>query len=172
LKELDLKAEILLSYSKTNTVRIAKLIDQDEVLFQKLTKIYFDTTDIDLAKKAAWILSHCIRQHPFLIKPYIKKLIKFINRPDLHDAIKRNGLKALELTPVAEKYYGQLADVCFRFISSGKEPIAIKAYSIGILDKIGDEIPEIRQELKLVLQDLMPYESAGFQSRARRVLAK
>jgi len=52
-----------------------------------------------------------------------------------------------------------------------KEP-DLKAYSIGILDKIGDEIPEIRQELKLVLQDLMPYESAGFQSRARKVLSK
>ena len=95
-----------------------------------------------------------------------------MNRPDLHDAIRRNGLKALELSPIAEKYYGQLANVCFRFISSGKEPIAIKAYSIGILDKIGDEIPEIRKELKLVLQDIMPYESAGFQSRARKVLAK
>lgn len=172
MKELDLKEEILLSYSKANTVRIAKLIDQDEELFQKLIGIYFDTNDIDLAKKAAWILSHCIRKYPFLIKPYIKKLIRFISRPGLHDALKRNGLKSLELSPIGAKYFGQLSDVCFRIIISGKEPVAIKAYSIGILEKIGDEIPEIRQELKLVLQDIMPYESAGFQSRARKVLAK
>jgi hypothetical protein len=172
VKELDLKAEILLSYSKANTERVAKLIDQDEELFRKLIRIYFDMVDIELAKKAAWILSHSIRQYPYLINPYIKKLIKYIDKPGQHDAIKRNGLKALELTTIPEKHYGPLADICFRFVMSGKEPIAIKAYSIGILDKIGDEIPEIRQELKLVLQDLMPYESAGFQSRARKVLSK
>lgn len=172
MKELDLKAEILLSYSKANTERIAKLIDQDEKLFRKLMGIYFDLADIELAKKAAWILSHSIRQYPQLINPYIKKLIKYIDKPGQHDAIKRNGLKALELTTIPEKHYGPLADICFRIVTSGKEPIAIKAYSIGILDKIGDEIPEIRQELKLVLQDLMPYESAGFQSRARKVLSK
>lgn len=172
MKDLDLKVEILLSYSKANTVRVSEIIGSDEELFQKLMKLYMDTKDVDLAKKAAWIVSHCIRKYPFLINPYIKKLIKFIDKPKLHDAIKRNGLKALELTTIPEKQYGPVADCCFRIISSGKEPIAIKAYSIGILDKIGNEIPEIRQELKLVLQDLMPYESAGFRSRARKVLSK
>ena len=172
MKEPDIKAEILLSYSKANTVRVAELIDRDENLFRKLFNIYADMNDLDLAKRAAWVLGHSIRLHPYLINPYINKLIKLICKSSQHDAIKRNGLKALELTSIPEKYYGKIADMCFRIISSGKEAIAIKAYSIGILDKIGEEIPEIRQELKLILQDLMPYESAGFQSRARKVLSK
>jgi hypothetical protein len=172
VKEPELKAEILLSYSKANTVRVAELIGRDEDLFRELIKIYSDTKDLDLAKRAAWVLGHCVRIHPYLINAHIKKLIKLLSEPSQHDAIKRNGLKALELTSIPEKYYGKIADMCFRVISSGKEAIAIKAYSIGILDKIGDEIPEIRQELKLILLDLMPYESAGFQSRARKVLSK
>ena len=172
MKEPDLKSEILLSYSKANTVRVAELIDRDEDLFRKLIKIYSDTKNLDLAKRAAWVLGHSVRIHPYLINPHIKKLIKLLSEPSQHDPIKRNGLKALELTSIPEKHYGKIADMCFRFISSGKEAIAIKAYSIGILDKIGDEIPEIRQELKIILQDLMPYESAGFQSRARKVFSK
>ena len=172
MKEPDIKAEILLSYSKANTVRVAELIDRDENLFRKLFRIYADMNDLDLAKRAAWVLGHSIRLHPYLINPHINKLIKLISEPSQHDAIKRNGLKALELTSIPEKHYGKIADMCFKIISSGKEAIAIKAYSIGILDKIGEDIPEIRQELKLILQDLMPYESAGFQSRARKVLSK
>ena len=172
MKEPDIKAEILLSYSKANTMRVAELIDRDEDLFRKLFNIYADMNDLDLAKRAAWVLGHSIRLHPYLINPHINKLIKLICQPSQHDAIKRNGLKALELTSIPEKHYGKIADMCFRIISSGKEAIAIKAYSIGILDKIGEDLPEIRQELKLILQDLMPYESAGFQSRARKVLSK
>ncbi len=172
MQEPDIKAEILLSYSKENTVRVAALIDQDEVLFRKLFRMYSDTENIDLAKRAAWIMTHCLKKHPYLVNPHIKNIIKLLSQASQHDAVKRNGLKALELTSIPEKYYGKIAEMCFRFINSGKEAIAIKAYSIGILDKIGDEIPEIRQELKLVLQDLMPYESAGFQSRARKVLSK
>ena len=172
MKEPDLIEEILLSYSKANTIRVAELIGRDADLFRKLFKIYSDSKDRDLVKRAAWVLGHSVRIHPYLINPHIKKLIKLLNQPSQHDAIKRNGLKALELTSIPEKYYGKIADACFRFITSQKEAIAIKAYSIGILDKIGDEIPEIRQELKLVLRDLLPYESAGVQSRARKVLSK
>jgi hypothetical protein len=172
VKETEIKEEILFSYSKENTIRVARLINRDEALFCELIKIFSDSKDIDLAKRAAWVLSHCVRKNPYLINPYIKKLIKVLNKPSQHDAIKRNGLKALELTSIPENHFGKIAEICFRFISSGKEAIAIKAYSIGILDKIGDEIPEIRQELKLVLQELMPYESAGFKSRARKVLSK
>lgn len=172
MKDPDLKEEILRSYSKENTVRVAGLIDRDEDLFFELIKIYSDSKDPDLAKRAAWILSHCVRNHPYMVNPHIKKLIKVIGNTSQHDAIKRNGLKALELTSIPEKYYGKITEICFRYISSGKEAVASKAYAIGILDKIGDKIPEIRQELKLVLRDLIPYGSAGFRSRAGKVLSK
>jgi len=169
---LNLKEEILKYYSKYDTVRIARHIDKDEDLFRELIDMYFDAGQQELAKKAAWILRHCVDQHPYLIRPYIKKIVKYLAWEGHHDAIKRNGLAVLESITLPKNVYGSLTQLCFEFITSGKEPVAIKAYSIGILDKIGDEIPEIRHELKLILQELIPYESAGFKARAKRILAK
>ena len=99
-------------------------------------------------------------------------LIKYLRKKGLHDAIKRNGLAILQAIAIPKKLYGPVTNICFEFLQNGKEPIAIKAYSMSILDEIGNDIPEIRYELKLIIQDLIPYESAGFKSRARRILAK
>jgi hypothetical protein len=170
---LSIKSEILKSYSRQNTVRVAESIGHDKSLFNELMTIYFDGKhDMDLARKAAWVLRYCSDYNPHLIDPYIKKLVKYIGKKGHHDAIKRNGLAVLQETSIPEKLYGPIANTCFKFLQSSKEPIAIKAYSMSILDKIGDDIPEIRHELKLIIQELMPYESAGFKSRARKILSK
>ena len=172
MKSLNLKKEILKSNSKSNTVRVVKLIGQDSNIFKELMKIYFNDKNMDLARIAAWVLRHCIDQHPDLINPYLKKLVKYLGKEGHHDAINRNGLAILETVPIPEKLYGPITNICFDFLQSGKEPIAIKAYAMSILDKIGNDIPEIQHELKLIIQELIPYESAGFKSRARRILAK
>jgi len=169
---LNLKLEILQSHSKYNTVRVANLIGQDADLFRALMDLYFEAKNMDLARRAAWILRHCVDQFPFLIQPYLKKLIRYLGREGHHDAIKRNGLAVLVSSDLPKNLYGPLTNICFEFLLSGKEPIAIKVYSMSIIDKIGNDIPEIRNELKLVIQDLLPYESTGFKSRARRILAK
>lgn len=172
MKETDLKAAISRTCSKNDVIELARIIHRDEYLFNRLTRVYFDNEHPELAKKAAWILSCCVELHPEMIQPYLKKLVDCIALPGQHDAIKRNGLKILESVPIPFTLFGKIADQCFKCIKSGKEPVAIKAYSIGILDKISKEIPEIREELKIILQDLLPFESAGFRVRAKRVLSK
>jgi hypothetical protein len=168
---LNLEKEILQAHSKHNVVRVAKLIDQDKRLFESLTRIYFDQSRQDLARKAAWVLRQCVEQYPHMILPYQRKLVSYIGKEGHHDAIKRNGLAILEFIPISEKLYGPLINICFKFLMNGKEPVAIKAYSMSILDKISRDIPEIRQELKLVLQELLPYESIGFKTRAKKILS-
>jgi hypothetical protein len=151
---------------------VANLIGQDTGLFQELISIYFDAKNMDLARRAAWVLRHSTDQHPYLINPYLKKLVKYIAKEGHHDAIKRNGLAILQGISIPKKIYGQLTNICFELLQNGKESIAVKAYAMTILDNIGKDIPEIRHELKLVIQELLPYESAGFKSRARRILSK
>jgi hypothetical protein len=153
-------------------MRVTRLIGHDEDLFKILTDFYFNIENQGMARKAAWILRYSVDLHPYLVRPYLKKIVRYISQEGLHDAIKRNGLAILDSVPIPEKLYGQLTNTCFDFLQSGKEPIAVKAYSMSILDKIGNDIPEIRHELKLIIKELMPYESTGFKSRARKILAK
>jgi len=65
-----------------------------------------------------------------------------------------------------------LADLCFGYLADPKTPIAIRCASMTVLEKICQRVPELKSELQLLLEEYMDHSSAGFKSRAKRVLAR
>ena len=65
---------------------------------------------------------------------------------------------------------GKVADVCFDYLASPKEAIAIRVFAMEVLFNICKKEPELADELKLLIEDHYPHSSAGFQSKARKVL--
>ena len=61
-------------------------------------------------------------------------------------------------------------DVCFRYFSSPTEAIAIKAFSITVLQKLAKLYPEIINEIKLIIEERWDYETPAFKSRAKKLL--
>jgi hypothetical protein len=61
-------------------------------------------------------------------------------------------------------------DICLRHISSPGEPAAIKAFSLSILHKLSHQYPEIKNEVKLIIEERWPYETAAFHSRAKKFM--
>jgi hypothetical protein len=50
------------------------------------------------------------------------------------------------------------------------DPIAIKVFSMTVLFNISKNVPEFRDELAIIIEDQMPYGSAGFKSRGKKTL--
>ena len=69
-----------------------------------------------------------------------------------------------------KKFHGQVMDVCFRYFSSPTEAIAIKAFSITVLQKLAKLYPEIINEIKLVIEERWDYETPAFKVRAKKLL--
>jgi len=65
---------------------------------------------------------------------------------------------------------GLVVVICFDFFQSKKEPVAVKVFSMTVLANVAQDLKELRQELILRIEDQLPYGSAGFLSRAGRVL--
>ena len=61
-------------------------------------------------------------------------------------------------------------NLCFEYIASTDEPVAVKAFSLTVLQNLSKKYPEIRQELKTIIEDRWDYESAAFKSRAKKLL--
>jgi hypothetical protein len=61
-------------------------------------------------------------------------------------------------------------DICLRYISSPDEPVAVKAFSLSILQNLSKLYPEIKNEVKLIIEERSPYETAAFHSRAKKFL--
>lgn len=121
-------------------------------------------------QRAAWPLSYSVKKHPELIKPHLKKVITNLKKPKIHDAVKRNTVRFLQFIEIPKSLHGITLDHCFKLLQNKKEPVAIKVFSMSVLANLTKEYPELKGELSAIIEDQMPYGSAGFKARGKKVL--
>ena len=63
-----------------------------------------------------------------------------------------------------------MINTCFKFLESSTEALAVKVFSMTVLSNLAKQYPEIVPEIKIVIEDQLPHQSAGFKSRAKKVL--
>jgi hypothetical protein len=69
-----------------------------------------------------------------------------------------------------EKYHGEIMELCFKYLESPAEALAVRIFSLSVLANLGTHYPEIKPELQLIIEDQLPHQSADFISRAKKVL--
>jgi hypothetical protein len=168
---MDLEKELMKKQSLVQTNRIIKYIGADKIRFALLMKLFFKG-NYRLTQHAAWPMSYCIRNYPFLAKPYFKKFIDQLTDAQAHPAVKRNIVRLLQFADTPARYQGKLMDRCFHFISDPEEAIAVKAFSLTILENLSVTYPEIRPEIKSIIEARWEFETPAFHSRARKILKK
>ena len=139
--------------------------------FGQLVKLFFKG-DYRLTQHAAWPLSYSIQHHPQLAKPYFKKFIDQLSDDHAHPAARRNMVRLFQFIEIPKSRHGKIMDICFRFISSPDEAIAVKAFSLRILENLSKVYPEILPEIKSVIEARWELETPAFRSRARKILKK
>lgn len=162
--------ELLLSgNSKANQLQIQRYVGSSSARFGELVSVFLNGP-YRVTQRASHPLSHCAAQHPELVKPHLSKIVKSLRVPGQHDSIKRNVLRLLQFVDIPAKLQGEVTNLCFGFLEDRKEAIAIRAFAMTVLGRIAAEEPDLRKELEIIIRDEMPYESSGFNARARRVL--
>ena len=166
---MKLRETILKEHSKANCRRIVKWVGDDQKKFDELFKLFMND-EYRVVQRAAWPMSYCVEDHPGFIKKHFAKLLKALEKPGVHDSVKRNGIRLMQYADIPEKFHGQVMDICFRYISSPAEAVAIKAFSLTVLQKLADLYPEIINEIKLIIDERWNYETAAFKTRAKKLL--
>jgi len=165
---MSLREEILKEHSKPHTVYLAHKIGPNQEAFDKLMELFLGNEHL-VTQRAAWLFSHCVDTHPWLLKKHLKSMIENLEKP-VHVAVKRNTLRILQFIEIPEDLLGLTADICFTFLNSGKETIAVKANAMTVLYNIVKKYPELKEELVIPIEEQMPFGSAGFKGRGRKIL--
>jgi len=166
---MKLRDTVLAEHSKAQTSKIVKWIGNSQERFDELFKLFLND-EYRVTQRAAWPLSFAVKNHPELIRRHLGKLIKNLEKKGLHDSVKRNSVRILRDLDIPERYHGQVMNTCFRFIESPDEAVAIKAFSLIILEKLLPQYPDIKNELKLIIEERWEYEKPAFRGRAKKIL--
>lgn len=123
------------------------------------------------AERASRVVCICSHKFPELFKPHCSRVISGLKNLRSEGAM-RNFLKTLAEVPVkfTKNDKSILLNQCFDYLVSNDFPIAVQVFSMQILYNLSVEIPEIGEELCRILEEKITDASAGYRSRARRII--
>ena len=166
---MDIRKQLLSDHSKSNTDEIVFFLLENPERLNELMEAFF-SKDRLLQQRAAWVVGEMGRAEPAMIEPYHHKMIAHLKAPDLHDAVKRNTIRYLSESTIEEELWGEAYDLAIRCLSSNHEKIAIKVFSMTLALNIVKKIPELKEELRYLIEEQMPYGSPGFKNRGTKTL--
>jgi hypothetical protein len=168
---MNIKAELLGDerQSKRKATLVAEYASSSEQAFGELMDCFLSDEKV-LSQRAAYSLGIASSKNPDLTKPHIGTLVRQLGRSDVHDAVLRNSARILETASIPEEFHAGLIDTTLKIIQDRQFAIAIRTFSLTILYNLSRIYPELKSELKFVIEERLEFESAAFKSRARKIL--
>lgn len=166
---MDLSLEIQQRYSRERINAIISWVGKNPKRFALLMS-YFFSEESRTAMNAAWIVSVCVERHPPLVLPWIGKMVTYAGKKNLHRGVRRSVVRSFQFASIPRSRQGVVANLCFSFLQDPKEEIAVKAFAMTVLANIVKDEPDLMHELKLVIEQMLPYGSSGILARAKKIL--
>lgn len=166
---MNLVKEILKEHSKVQKDKIVNYVNNDPKRFAKLVAIFL-AGPYRVTQRAAWPISYCVENNPALLKPHLKTMLSFLERSNQHNAVKRNILRMFQFISIPESFQGKTVDLCMTFLTDGKQPVAIRVFAMTVLGNIAEKNADLKNEIIMIIEDQLPYGTAGFVSRGRKTL--
>jgi hypothetical protein len=164
---MNLREQLLLEHTKKNCNLIVDWIGNNASRFDELMDLFLND-EYRVSQRASWPLNYCAEAHPHLVDPYLEKILNNLERDGIQNTVKRNSIRLLQFVPLPKKLEGRIMEICFRLLENPREAVAIKAFSLEILAILAKQYPEIIAEIKLLIEDQLPHQTAGFKSKAKR----
>jgi hypothetical protein len=154
--------------SRLNADLLVEKFEKDKNVFDTiLTAMYLDTYPLSMrASRVIWLIA---KKYPSFVYPYLPEFINRLTKFKV-DGVRRNILSILAEIPLPDIDPGELFDICYTWLGSEKEPVAIRGNAITILYKISEKEPDLKAELIELFQAQLPCRSKGIEKRIKDTL--
>ena len=166
---MNIRAAIDAEHSKRQTLAIVRYVGDDPQRFKELMSVFF-SNDYRPVQRSSWAVNCCVEKHPELARPYFPKLIKLLERDDVHTGAHRNILRMFQFVDVPKRYRGKVYDLCTSFLDDPSRPVAVRVFALAVAAKIADGREALVNELRLLAEKHVPHTTVALRARARRVL--
>lgn len=157
------------SRNAVNIKRIAADCLEDPKGFESLIKL-IGGKDQRIAALAGWAMSHAVGLDKKVLKlPHHKMLVAIASKTD-NNAVKRNIMRAWQWVKLPQELIFDIADIAFRFFSNPAEDIAVRVFSMTVLESCLQFIPEMKEAILFIIEKDLPHGTAAFQVRAARFM--
>lgn len=166
---MDYSELLSVSREKSVVTKIAQHVGKAPERFAQLFALLDSEEDL-LVQRAAWPIGEVLLDHPWLVLPHLSDSIAYLEAPR-HPAVARNLLRGLAvLKTFPEEQAGALASLAFDFLQNHRTPVAIQVHAMQLLFQLSHTYPELKSELRAIIESDLEEKSAGYRARARQLL--
>ncbi|WP_430932756.1 hypothetical protein [Saccharicrinis sp. 156] len=170
MDQKEIREKVLNCRSKQDALLLSSFIVKNPVFIEELFVLMRNYKN----KKywlAAWVLDHVFEESPELLLPYMDPMIELFQTTK-SGSIQRIVGKLLSFNDITDKVDGSFVNICFDMLTSQTIPVAVKVHAMQLVYNISTKFPELKPELKLVIQEQIPNNTVAFAARAKRLLKK
>lgn len=165
---MNIAQSLAKEHTKENTEKIAQYAASTDERLAELMNIFLHG-EWRQVQRAAWVVGKLAETD--LLLPYLKDMITKLKEKNIHNAVKRNVVRTWQYMDLTKDQMGPVADICFSYLNDKGEAIVIKVFSMVVLEKIVQEYPELKDELRFSIEEQMPFGSAGFKNKGQKILS-
>lgn len=161
----ELQAELPTSSAAKRRIWATTIIEED-VDLTKLSKLV--TGEQKIATRFLWLLSEIGTFDPntlLKVLPFLLDLSESLN-----PVYKQSFASFWHIVGVPIENEGRAIDLLFQLLLSGDTNVTIKSRSLLVLFKLTKKYPELKNELKLCLEDQLGKYSVDFDKRVTKIL--
>ncbi|MBC7892472.1 MAG: hypothetical protein H7Y12_09685 [Sphingobacteriaceae bacterium] len=168
---MNLSNELTGPPSRAQTQHLKTWVAADADRFADLMTHFFGP-DYRITQRTSAVVSACVETWPWLIHPFLQPLLDHVRQQDCPNALVRNTFRLLQFIEIPEALHDLATQACYECLERANEPVANRVFAMTVLATLIKNYPELGRELRLWLQDRVPFESVAFRSRARKLIRK
>lgn len=161
---------IMAEHSRAQADFIADIIIKQPSLIDELVDIVFQNIE-PVSRRAAWPLRIISDRKIEMVNPFIPSIIQKLTEID-NISIHRSFLAILVNADIPENLHGELLQITSEILLDRGSPVASLIYSADIFYKLTVNEPDLLNELKLMLEEIEPYGTAGVKSKSRHIIKR
>lgn len=167
---MNLNDELVREHSLIQATKISQWAVESKSNLKQLMNAFFGK-EKRIVQCASWSASKAHELRPEWFDSYIPQLISSLEKP-VHGSVRRNSLRMLQTMEIPESLKGALINTVFTLLMDTKTESAVKAFGMSVANNIVQEYPELKNELKIIIEDQLPYATPSFKSRAKKIIKK
>lgn len=166
---MTIKAQLLVEHSKTNAVLIADFIGTNSVSVGVLVNCFL-SKEYKVSQRASMVIAIIGDREPKLLSVHIKAFVDALTNPNEKDAVIRIIVRFFQFHDLPDQFKGIVLERCYQILKDSTQATAIRAFALGTIYNISKDYISLKEELKLVLEDLYTAGSSGLENRRKKTI--
>jgi len=166
----DLRSLLLAEMSRRNTDFVKEIVLSNPGMFDALFKLAI-LNEEPVSRRAMWVVDVASESEPDILLLHLNDLIAAL-KSFQHDGLKRHTLRMLSRYDLTIEQFLPILDLCFHFMRSGKESVAVRYQAMHLLYKMSEKEPDLKHEMVNTIDLQMQEGSPGLRNQCLKLLKK